>query len=260
MPEAVSTKVLAQLEKWDSLIDNARYLGVEHRHKEKEYGIKWRTAYKEELNRVLGLLTKKYGNPLQNAEDEFAEVTHQQEIDGPLEIIRAIVEKDYKDVVTFRNGKQFDLIELLEDNLNNMDSQCSYLRSLLKQPDLHITLAAKKAREAEEARLAKIKAEQEAKEAAEKKAKEEAEAKEKARIEEEKQKAYEIGAAGSKVVEIKPPLDSEEKVIAWGIPKWGEKFQPMWINRGKVRDDDIKFEMLFNGICHTDCHIGLNHL
>lgn len=24
--------------------------------------------------------------------------------------------------------------------------------------------------------------------------------------------------------------------------------------------EDVKFEMLYNGICHTDCHFGLNHL
>jgi len=39
----------------------------------------------------------------------------------------------------------------------------------------------------------------------------------------------------------------------------GEKFTPIWINRAKVTDYDVKFEMLYCGICHSDCHIGLNH-
>ena len=42
-------KLKESAEKWAKLIDNARYLGVEHIHKEKEYGIKWRTVFKVEL-------------------------------------------------------------------------------------------------------------------------------------------------------------------------------------------------------------------
>jgi uncharacterized zinc-type alcohol dehydrogenase-like protein len=34
----------------------------------------------------------------------------------------------------------------------------------------------------------------------------------------------------------------------------------MKINRGKVGENDVKFEMLYCGICHTDVHFALNHL
>lgn len=34
----------------------------------------------------------------------------------------------------------------------------------------------------------------------------------------------------------------------------------MIINRPKVGDYDVKFELMFCGICHSDCHMGLNHL
>ena len=54
--------------------------------------------------------------------------------------------------------------------------------------------------------------------------------------------------------------DNEYREIAWGIPKFGEKFQPIWINRPKVGDNDVKFAMKYCGICHSDCHLGLNHL
>ena len=67
-------------------------------------------------------------------------------------------------------------------------------------------------------------------------------------------------AETAKYKEIKAPREDEYRDVAWAIPKYGEKFEPIWINRGNVRDDDVKFEMLYNGICHTDCHIGLNHL
>ncbi len=45
-------KLKESAEKWAKLIDNARYLGVEHIHKEKEYGIKWRTVFKVELQKI----------------------------------------------------------------------------------------------------------------------------------------------------------------------------------------------------------------
>ena len=40
------TQTGAFLLKWQKLLDNAKYLSSEHRHKEKEYGISWRTAFK----------------------------------------------------------------------------------------------------------------------------------------------------------------------------------------------------------------------
>ena len=43
-------KLDAMVKNWNSLMDNAKYLGVEHRHKIKEYGIKWRSAFKIEMN------------------------------------------------------------------------------------------------------------------------------------------------------------------------------------------------------------------
>ena len=32
----------------------------------------------------------------------------------------------------------------------------------------------------------------------------------------------------------------------------------MWIPRGDVGDEHVKFELLFAGICHSDCHSGKN--
>ena len=61
---AVSEKIQSQIHAWDKVVDNARYLGVEHRHKEKEYGIKWRTAFKSEMKTVFDAMIAKHGNPL----------------------------------------------------------------------------------------------------------------------------------------------------------------------------------------------------
>ena len=83
-------------ERWGKIIDNCRYLDVEHRHKEKEYGIKWRTAFKIELEKQYDTLVLKYGNPIENNADWNGD---------QLEVIQAIIEKDFKDVLTFVNGK-----------------------------------------------------------------------------------------------------------------------------------------------------------
>ena len=70
-------------------------------------------------------------------------------------------------------------------------------------------------------------------------------------------------------IELPPPLDSEYPEIAWGILKFGENHQPLWIARPKITNsnaDDksmekqVRFEMLYAGICHTDLHFGRNEL
>merc|ERR1712141_302609 len=54
--------------------------------------------------------------------------------------------------------------------------------------------------------------------------------------------------------------------IAWGINKFGEDHKPLWIARPKISSNDssmdhqVKFELLYSGICHTDVHIGKNHM
>lgn len=59
---------------------------------------------------------------------------------------------------------------------------------------------------------------------------------------------------------VPAPLDSEYQEVAWGLPKWGENFAPMVINRGKIGDYDCRLEMHYCGVCHTDVHVSLNHL
>jgi len=61
-------------------------------------------------------------------------------------------------------------------------------------------------------------------------------------------------------MDIPPPRDDEYKEVAWSIPKFGDKFTPTWINRPKCNEFDVKFELIYCGVCHSDCHLGLNHL
>jgi uncharacterized zinc-type alcohol dehydrogenase-like protein len=55
-----------------------------------------------------------------------------------------------------------------------------------------------------------------------------------------------------------PIGENETKAIAWAITKQGNKMEPIYIPRGIVGDSDIKFELIFCGICHTDAHSGMN--
>lgn len=48
MPE---DKIVHLYERWAKVLDNIRYMGFEHQQKEKEFGMKWRLAYKVELER-----------------------------------------------------------------------------------------------------------------------------------------------------------------------------------------------------------------
>jgi len=70
--------------------------------------------------------------------------------------------------------------------------------------------------------------------------------------------SHEIGPPVQK--DIPAAQDDEYREVAWAIPKFGEPFAPVWINRPKVGDKDVKFELKYCGICHSDCHLGLNHL
>ena len=133
MDPEVETKMMENVVRWAKVADNARYLSVEHRHKEKEYGIKWREAYKLELKKEEEELRRKFGQFL----DEGTDLT------DPNHIIAAIVTKDWKDVRTFTKAGQFDLILLMCDNLNAYEVSLNYLRSILKDKELWIKLEEK---------------------------------------------------------------------------------------------------------------------
>ena len=76
-------------ERWAKVLDNARYLGVEHRYKEKEYGLLWRTDYKHALEDACAELAGRFGNPLTGKGWMHSEV------------IYFIIQKDFNDVCIF---------------------------------------------------------------------------------------------------------------------------------------------------------------
>jgi len=60
------------------------------------------------------------------------------------------------------------------------------------------------------------------------------------------------------------PVDcrsDEYNEVAWGITEYAgqnSKHVPIWIPRPKVTDFTVKYELLYSGICHSDCHTGTN--
>ena len=60
--------------------------------------------------------------------------------------------------------------------------------------------------------------------------------------------------------QVPAPLDSEERVVAWGLHEQAGKFSPIYINRPKIAPKQVKFEMLYCGICHSDIHVGRGEL
>ena len=164
-------------ERWAKVIDNARYLGEEHRHKEKEYGLKWRAVYKKELEKQTETLISRYGNPVESNVHWNGDWS---------EVVYYIIEKDYKDIMTFVQGNQLDLMEMLVENLELYEKTCGTLRNYLKRPMLHVELEEERL-----AAIAKKKAEAEAKKKAEEEAKKKAEEDRKKAIEEAKKKEEE---------------------------------------------------------------------
>ena len=59
---------------------------------------------------------------------------------------------------------------------------------------------------------------------------------------------------------IPPPQDDEYQEVAWGIPSCGTKHELIVTNRPKpILSGQCKLEILYCGICHSDCHVGFNH-
>ena len=52
--------------------------------------------------------------------------------------------------------------------------------------------------------------------------------------------------------------EDEYQTTAWGLTEQGGKFTQIKINRPKISDFQINFEVLYCGICHSDIHVGQN--
>ena len=117
-------KVVHLCERWAKVIDNVRYLIFEHRHKEKEYGVKWRLAYNDQLETEIKLLRSKFDMEAHDSDDDDA---------SSLNILLSkLIHKDWKDVQTFAANGKFDLMLMLNENLQTFEMSVGYLRSILK--------------------------------------------------------------------------------------------------------------------------------
>ena len=65
-------ELVTYAERWSKAVDNFRYLDIEHRHKEKEYGVSWRTEFKFELSQEFdNIINHKGGNPFDQPGSNF---------------------------------------------------------------------------------------------------------------------------------------------------------------------------------------------
>ena len=74
-----------------TLLDNATYMPCEHIQKEKEYGITWRTAFKEEL---VGFADKTHRRVIGDS-------TGFPENEDPFLFLHKVIKKDVIDAATF---------------------------------------------------------------------------------------------------------------------------------------------------------------
>ena len=96
--------------RWSKAVDNFRYLDVEHRHKEKEYGVSWRTEFKFELTQEHdAIVNHKGGNPFDQPGSNFKGTK--------FDVIALIVEKDYADSLRFYNNGQLEMLQMMNDTL-----------------------------------------------------------------------------------------------------------------------------------------------
>ena len=87
--------------------------------------------YKKELETASLELANRYGNPIESNKHWNGDWS---------EVIYYIVAKDYADVMTFSQGNQTDLMEMLVENLEHYEKICTKLRGYLKRPMLHVDL------------------------------------------------------------------------------------------------------------------------
>lgn len=61
---------------------------------------------------------------------------------------------------------------------------------------------------------------------------------------------------------VPEPREDEYKEFAWGLHgKFpNKKFEPMVIPRAKVGPKDVKMDLLYSGVCHSDVHLGADDL
>ena len=99
----------------------------EHKQKEKEYGIPWRSAFKKELY-------------------EFADAAHKRLVDengfpeteDPFVFFHKVVKKDTLDASTFDAASQADFLAMMVENLELLEKYLYQIKAMLKEPNFAI--------------------------------------------------------------------------------------------------------------------------
>ena len=117
------------MERFIDILDHATYMPNEHIQKEKEYGIPWRTAFKEELTINVSELSRKTLGDQQEQDDR----EHKKD---PFETLHIIIKKDCIDAATLDTQTQAEHLSLMVDQLEILEKSVHTIKCLLKQPNL----------------------------------------------------------------------------------------------------------------------------
>ena len=114
------------MRRYFELIDNATYMPHEHIQKEKEYGIPWRTAFKQELLAIGGeLIRKREKEVKQRSADPFVDLLY-------------LAKKDQETAQSFNKIAQADLLYGMKGDLEELELVLYKLKGLLKEPRYEI--------------------------------------------------------------------------------------------------------------------------
>jgi len=98
-------------------------LAAEYQQKEREYGIAWRSAFKEDLNKRAEELVQK-----------FTGASFDPKKDDALKILIELVSKDFMNARSLDQKCRADLLSMLNENLNLLSINIYTLKKLLKEP------------------------------------------------------------------------------------------------------------------------------
>ena len=120
-----------QMKRYLSLLDSVTFMPCEHFQKEKEFGIRWRSAFKTELYEFADSIHKL----LVSWEEQFPRSEPGSGID-PFEFFKSIVEKETLNAALLDAQSQADLMAVGLGNLEILEKSLCQVKAMLKEPEL----------------------------------------------------------------------------------------------------------------------------
>ena len=108
------------MDKWKKIANWTRYLSPEHQQKEREYGIPWRSAFKEEINKEVQKIKMR--------------LEIEEEVEEPFLFLIDMVKGGMDSDMQLSMETEIDKIVEDEEYITQMELIIKYLKKLLKEP------------------------------------------------------------------------------------------------------------------------------